>query len=97
MALRKIIQVEGEAFVSTSFGQVSIGPQKTAFSAYCKIIHLTCNKSTGQATVQCADENCKTTFQYSIPLSVEDNAPNFVKQAYLHLKTMPEWADAIDC
>ena len=26
-----------------------------------------------------------------------ENNENFIKQAYLHLKTLPEFADAIDC
>lgn len=97
MALRKIINVEGEAFVNTSAGQVSIGPQKTAFSAYCKIINLVCNKAAGQITVQCAGDNYKTNAQYFVPLSVEDDAPNFIKQAYLHLKTLPDFEGATDC
>lgn len=97
MALRKIIQVEGEAFVSTPSGQVSIGQQKTAFNAYCKIINLVGNKEAGFVTVESTGENYKTTNQYSITFSVEDGAPNFIKQAYVHLKTLPEWADATDC
>jgi hypothetical protein len=29
--------------------------------------------------------------------SVEENSPNFIRQAYLHLKTLPDFADSIDC
>jgi hypothetical protein len=25
------------------------------------------------------------------------NSDNFIKQAYLHLKSLPEFADAVDC
>lgn len=25
------------------------------------------------------------------------NGPNFIRQAYLHLKTLPEFANAVDC
>lgn len=97
MALRKIIQVEGEAFVSTPSGQVSIGQQKTAFNAYCKIINVNGDKERGRITVECKADTYKVSKQYVVPFSVEDGAPNFVKQAYVHLKTLPEWADATDC
>ena len=97
MALRKIIQIEGEAFVNTPSGSVSIGNQKTAFNAYCKIVEIRGNKENGRVTVECKAENYSISNQYLISFSVDDNAPNFVKQAYVHLKTLPEWADATDC
>ena len=97
MALRKIIQVEGEAFVSTPTGQISIGNQKTAFNAYCKVVEINGNKERGRVVVECKSDNYSLTERYAVPFSVEDGAPNFVKQAYSHLKTLPEWADATDC
>lgn len=33
---------------------------------------------------------------YNFPCSVTDDAPNFIKQGYEYLKTLPEFADAID-
>ena len=33
---------------------------------------------------------------YSFTPSVTDNAPNFIKQGYEYLKTLPEFTDAID-
>ena len=97
MALKKVMEVEGEAFVSIPGGQANFGHQKSAFNAYCKITSLVGNKETGTVTVQCEAENYKVIQQYEVPLSVSDSAPNFIKQAYLHLKTLPEWADATDC
>ena len=97
MALRKIIQVEGEATIQTAEGSVSLGQQKTAFTAYCKIINISANKENGRVIVQCKSDAYKVNKQFMVPFSVEDGAPNFVKQAYVHLKTLPEWADATDC
>lgn len=97
MALRKMIQVEGEAVVNTLFGQVSIGQQKTAFQAYCKITHISGDKKTGEVTVVSEADPYKVTTKYVVEFSTEDDAPNFIKQAYLELKKMPEWADATDC
>jgi hypothetical protein len=47
--------------------------------------------------VECKADNYSVNKQYTVPFSVEDDALNFVKQAYVHLKTLPEWADATDC
>lgn len=97
MALRKIIEVEGEAFVQTQSGNFSLGKQKGAFTAYCKIINITGNKLKGRIIVECSGDKYKITEQFDVPLSVDENAPNFIKQAYIELKKLPEWADAIDC
>jgi hypothetical protein len=97
MALRKIIQVEGEAFVNTQSGAISIGQQKTAFTAYCKIIGLSGDKSQGRATIECVGDNYKMNKTFDVKFSVEDGASNFVKQVYEQLKMLPEWADATDC
>ena len=97
MALRKIINVEGEAFVNTQSGSISLGQQKTAFTAYCKIIGFSGDKSQGRVTIECTNNNYKMNKTFSVQFSVEDDAPNFIKQAYLHLKTLPEWEDATDC
>lgn len=35
--------------------------------------------------------------QYAFDVSVEENAKNFIKQAYVYLKTLPEFAGAKDC
>ena len=97
MALRKIIEIQGDAFISTPDGSVKIGTQKMAFTAYCKIVSLNGDKQRGQVVIECKADNYTATKQASVPFSVADDAPNFIKQAYLHLKTLPEWADATDC
>lgn len=97
MALRKLVEVEGEAFLHSPIGQVSIGNQKTAFSAYCKIINLSANKLNGQVSVSVEGEKFSTVSHYPVIFSVEENSPNFIRQAYLHLKTLPDFANSIDC
>lgn len=97
MALRKIIEVEGEATIKTSDGLISLGKQKIAFTAYCKIINISASKENGRIIVECKGDDNGVTKQYVVPLSVEDGAPNFVKQAYVELKKLPDWADATDC
>ena len=97
MALRKIIRIEGEAFVASPGGKVSLGHQKTAFSAYCKIITVSGGKTNGRVNVECVGDNFRSIEEYDVQFSVADDAPNFIKQAYLQLKALPEWADATDC
>jgi hypothetical protein len=97
MALRKIIQIEGDAFINAPEGRVELGRQKSAFTAYCKVISLMGDKSKITVTVECADQNYKRHETYEIPVSVAEGSGNFVKQTYEHLKTLPEWADATDC
>jgi hypothetical protein len=97
MALRKIIQVEGEGIVQTPNGAVTFGPQKTNISAYCKVTNIFANKTNGKATVECTADTYKLVQQYDVPLSVDDGAPNFIKQTYVYLKTLSDWKGATDC
>jgi hypothetical protein len=41
------------------------------------------------------DKPSFATLRFECPYSLD--GPNPIKQAYLHLKTLPEFADAIDC
>jgi hypothetical protein len=97
MALNKIIQIEGDAFINWPTGVEKLGTQKASFLAYCKIVKLNADKENALVFVECTDEKHSISKTFSIPVSVADDAPNFIKQAYLHLKTLPEWQDATDC
>ena len=97
MALRKMIEIEGEAFVNWPNKVEKLGLQKASFLAYCKIIKLITDKEKALILVKCSDEKFLIEKNYSLAISIADDSPNFIKQAYLHLKTLPEWADATDC
>jgi threonine synthase len=97
MAFRKIIDVEGESFIASPNGNVSLGQQKLSVSAYCKIIYVAGDKQMLQINVESVAEQFKKTEVFFFKPSVDDNASNFVKQAYEYLKTLPEWANATDC
>ena len=97
MALRKSIEIEGEAFVNWPTGVEKLGMQKASFLAYCKIVNLNADKEKATIFVKCHDEKYVIDKIYSVPISVADDSQNFIKQAYLHLKTLPEWAGATDC
>lgn len=89
MALRK-------EFKKEVFGQTL-----TFNDAYFKIERVYGNKHSVQIEVTGYDnsERHNEIFQrnYSFIPEVEDGAENFIKQGYEYLKTLDEYADAIDC
>jgi hypothetical protein len=97
MALRKNIEAEGLALVQTEFGAVENGTQKVQFSAYIKVVSISGDKSKVHATVNFSGAIQQFVRHYDVPVSVENGAKNFVAQVYDHLKTLPEFAGAIDC
>jgi hypothetical protein len=97
MALKKIIEVEGESFVQTNFGPVQTGVKKTTFAAICKVVSVNGNKKRLNFSVLHFGDGAKFERSYSFEPSVADGSPNFIKQAYLYLKTLPEFSGAEDC
>lgn len=97
MALRKIIEVEGKVVVQTTIGDIENGIQRVSFSAYIKVINIIGNKNEIQATVNFKGDIEQFTKIYTVPVSVENGSSNFIAQVYTHLKTLPEFAGAVDC
>jgi hypothetical protein len=97
MALRKIIEAEGQAFIQTPFGAIENGTQRVSFSAYVKVTSISGNKSQVKADVHFSGDVAQFTKQYQVPVSVETGSPNFIEQTYKHLKNLPEFAGAEDC
>lgn len=97
MALRKNIEAEGLALVQTKFGNIENGTQRVQFSAYIKVVSISGDKSKVYATVNFSGAIQQFVRQYDVPVSVENGAKNFVAQVYDYLKTLPEFADAVDC
>jgi hypothetical protein len=97
MALKKIIQLEGDTFLKTPHGSIKTGQSKVAIAAYIKVQNISGNKNTINATVIFTDNSIQFNKEYMIPASVADSAPNFIKQAYEYLKTLPEFENSEDC
>jgi len=97
MALKKIIELQGSSFLNTSYGQIKIGEDKVAIAAYIKVISISGDKNTIDASVTFVNKDIKFTKNYSVPVSTEDNASNFIKQVYEYLKTLPEFENSEDC
>ena len=77
----------------TNFGTKALFPD-----AYIRIEKITGNKESLESNINFYTKRggqlIKTEYANFTP---ELDGDNFIKQAYLHLKTLPEFADAIDC
>lgn len=97
MAFSKIIESEGKVIIQTPLGLIENGTQKAFFLAYVKVVSIVGNKKNITASVNFKGDNQQFTKQYKIPVSVDVGSENFIKQVYLHLKTLPEFEGAKDC
>jgi len=97
MALRKIIEAEGNSIIHTHLGTIQNGTQRISFSAYVKVASITGNKTQITANVQFVGDVAEFAKQYQVPVSVESGASNFIAQVYQYLKTLPEFTGAEDC
>ena len=97
MAIKKIINLNGDRVLQTPFGSISEGSGTLAIVATIRVVEVVGNKTKVNARVNFTDEAIKFDKTYTVPVSVEDGAPNFIRQAYLYLKTLPEFDNCEDC
>ena len=97
MAIKKIMSLTGSRVLQTSFGEVSEGSGALAMAATIRVVEVVGNKTEINARVSFTDNAIRFEKTYVVPVSVEDGAPNFIRQAYLHLKTLPEFDNCEDC
>jgi hypothetical protein len=97
MALKKIIEIEGQSFIQSQVGKINNGIGKATFVAVCKVTSITGNKMKLDFTVAHISDMAQYERSYSFEPSIDEGAPNFIKQAYLHLKTLSEFSGAEDC
>lgn len=97
MALQKDITFSGSSIMQTSLGRLETGSEsKTLSSAYIKVESVDARKDTATAYVSIASGESRLGKKYQFTPSVADNADNFIKQAYEHLKTLSEFAGSTD-
>jgi hypothetical protein len=97
MALKKIIEAEGESYIQSSFGTIQNGVEKATFAAVCKILSISGSKTKLTVNVSHVGDVARFERLYSFQPSVDEGSENFIKQAYLYLKTLPEFSGAEDC
>lgn len=99
MALKKSISIAGMGFVS-SLGIVVETGETTASTPplYIKVESVSGDKSNIKAFVTFTDEEKNQQIirkDYSFVPNMQGD--NFIRQAYQHLKTLPEFENAMDC
>jgi len=99
MALKKAITVSGMGFVSGIDMVVKTGTATaTTPPLYIKVESVTGDKASIKAAVTFKDEATGEHLMrkdYNFAPSMDGG--NFIAQAYLHLKSLPEFAGAADC
>lgn len=95
MALKQNVTLK-DTINSSIYGvDVSVPVEKNIGDCYIKIVHIYGNKENlSFDAVYFINDTATINKVYSFVPTMEDN---FIKQAYLYLKTLPEFADAIDC
>ena len=97
MALRKNIEFEGKSIIHSAMGAIDMGNKTIQLTVYIKVVAIDGDKENINANVAFVHEKSQFNKSYTFPVSVKDGSNNFIKQAYEHLKTLPEFAGAIDC
>jgi len=99
VAFTKTIQITGDGHVlSNGVSYPVTNTSATYEDCYIKVATVIASKSEGQATVVfSAKTKDLILFERNFLFPIDLEGPNPIKQAYLHLKTLPEFADAIDC
>lgn len=90
MGLQKTIELSNGILVNDAYIRID------TVSGYKGNIQVSVNSYVSQEAFNNGIGYLEQKFYNFIP-SVEDDAPNFIKQGYEHLKTLPEYADAVDC
>lgn len=87
MALQKNITIKSNLGIETQFN-----------NTYIKVARVECTKQENNFLIELKKDSNSDPYQLQyINASYDINGENPIKQAYLHLKTLPEFADATDC
>jgi len=97
MALRKSVVLHGDATVNVG-GVLCVVKDfdRTFANAYIKVISVIGDKNVVSAEVGYFDSETRLfTKKFSFTPSMDSG--NFIAQAYMHLKTLDEFTNAVDC
>ena len=97
MALSVTMTTLGTTRIETSFGSISKNDETVVITVVARVVNIDGNKEHVVAKVEFVNSYMQFVRQFVVPVSVADDAPNFIRQAYLHLKTLPQFLNATDC
>lgn len=99
MAIKKSLNIRGTGYVS--FENLYFETGETVVTTpllYIKVESVTGSKNSIQAVVSFTDQaQNKKMIEKSFVFTPSMEAGNFIAQAYSHLKTLPDFAGAVDC
>jgi hypothetical protein len=98
MALRKDLQIDVDVVTLIDSNTIASTSRQTKIfsNCYIKVCKVDGDKNKVQALVISTlseQSNINKTYEFSPDM----NGKNFIAQAYEHLKTLPEFAGAVDC
>lgn len=99
MALRKSEIFRGETVIQSAGSFIPTGAiSEVEKSTYCKVSNITGTKDAIMLRLQVIDESSGVELAQKEFVFAPDMAGgNFIRQAYDHLKTLPEFDGAVDC
>jgi hypothetical protein len=96
MALRSNVTIEASVQKKSEFGILETRVESvTLTDCYIKVDTVKGTKESADALVLFTTPEVEGSRLYSFTPDMDGD--NFIKQAYLHLKTLPEFASATDC
>ena len=99
MAIMKTKRLQGAVMIQTPSGLVSTGEQTDVErKVIVRVVRVEGGKEKMTAiTQQSSTDNLSSFGDASYDFTPDMEGDNFIRQAYLHLKTLPEFAEAEDC
>jgi hypothetical protein len=98
MSLKKQIVKTGTALVHFEGATDTLPNYTKDFGeVYIKVETINASKDRCVALVSFTSADTKYDKAFEFVPSLSDSAGNFIKQAYLHLKSLPDFAGAVDC
>jgi hypothetical protein len=95
MALKKTFTFVGQSQLNGDFWTGVSEKKEVVAECYIKVMSVTGFKDSASAQVSFASDKANGLKTYSFVPDMDGN--NFIAQAYEHLKTLPEFVNAIDC
>ena len=95
MALKKTFTLVGKSQLSGNFWTGITKEEIIVSELYVKVINVASTKEGATAQVSFVSDVVNGVKTYSF--TPDMNGPNFIRQTYEHLKTLPEFSSAIDC
>jgi hypothetical protein len=95
MALKQIIKIVGESFFVAQGMTKKTADVVVDKEAYIKVMSVSGTKNEASATVETKTDIGSSSS--AVTFTPDMNGANFIKQAYEHMKTLPEYSGAQDC